>query len=313
MGIAVVNRETAEMSPFRFLHVDVFTDTPLEGNPLAVLPHADGLDTPAMQRIAKEFNLSETVFVFPSSRADCAFNARIFTPASELPFAGHPTIGVTYVARREGIVATDLASFSIEERVGPVPVRIDASDPFRAWLTTPPIRFGPTFPAVDVVRALGLEPDDLCADRPVQIVSAGPPFLYVPIRSEAAVDRAIVDARAMRAVCGDAASTGVYVFAVREGGVYSRMFAPENGIVEDPATGSATGPLAAYAIENGFFPDSGAVAFVAEQGTKMGRRSLLYVEVSGTGPARRIDVGGGVVEIAEGTFTLPSSAVHAAR
>jgi len=289
---------------YAFHHVDVFTRTPFEGNPLAVFNDARGLDDAMMQRIAGELNLSETVFVFPAVRDDSAGTLRIFTPAAELQFAGHPTIGTAYVLHATGALATNRRSFVFEEGIGPVSVRIDDAEHFTAWLTTPPVTLGPQFADRDgVAAALGIATADLL-NAPVQVASAGNPFVYVALRDVPTVDRASLDARAARAVFGEHAASGVYVFAVRPGGVYSRMFAPEHGIIEDPATGSATGPLATFVLAHGLVEDADTLELTAEQGTRMGRRSLLRIRTSGSGVARRIEVGGSAVGLIDGVLRL---------
>jgi trans-2,3-dihydro-3-hydroxyanthranilate isomerase len=291
---------------FAFHHVDVFTSTPFEGKPLAVFTDGRELDGATMQRIAREMNLSETVFVLPPKRGDALAAVRIFTPAAELSFAGHPTIGAAFVLQATGRVAHQQRSFVLEEGIGPVPVRIDPGEEFTAWLTTPPISLGASFDdRAATAAALGLAASDVRDDAPVQVVTAGNPFLYVPLQEKAAVDRAALDARAMRRVIGEGDYNGVYLFAADSGGVYSRMFAPDHGIVEDPATGSATGPLAAYLLEHGIFAPGDPLELVAEQGTHMGRRSILRIRVTGTGSTRRIEVGGSAVALIEGTLRIP--------
>jgi trans-2,3-dihydro-3-hydroxyanthranilate isomerase len=290
------------MREYTFHHVDVFTQTPFEGNPLAVFTDARGLDGATMQRIARELNLSESVFVLPPERLDSAATLRIFTPAAELPFAGHPTIGSAFVLHATGALL-GRTSFVLEEGVGPVPVSIDPGEPFIAWLVTPPVSFGDPFSdRALVAEALGLNAEDLRDDAPVRVATAGNPFVYVAVRSEDAVDRSSLDVRGARVFGGGA--NGVYVFAVRAGGVYSRMFAPEFGIIEDPATGSATGPLAAYLLEHGLVAGADPLELVSEQGTKMGRRSILRIRVTGTGAARRIEVGGSATALIEGVLRI---------
>jgi trans-2,3-dihydro-3-hydroxyanthranilate isomerase len=282
--------------------VDVFTAVPLEGNALAVLPDATGLDAVAMQRIAREFNLSETTFVFPSERADCTANVRIFTPGAEMRFAGHPTIGTAFVLLERGLVTPQDDGFALEELVGAVPVRVERGEPKMIWLTTPPISFGPEFPRDLCAKALGLDPHELLDIAP-QFVSAGNPTIFVALRDAAAVDRAALELAGSRLLHGGRESSDcVFVFAPTPEGAYSRMFAPEYGIVEDPATGSATGPLAAYMMRHGLARASDGVRFVSEQGTKMGRRSFLHVAIHGPGGADGIEVGGNVVAVAEGTL-----------
>lgn len=290
---------------YRYRVVDVFTQTPLEGNPLAVFPSAEGLDAETMQRIAKEFNLSETTFVLPAQLEGCAARVRIFTPTRELPFAGHPTVGTSFVLLDEGIVPKDSARFVLEEKVGPVPIRVDKGEHPMIWFTTPNIQAGPTFDRAACARMLGLEPADLLDAQPRQF-SAGNPTVFIPLKNEAAVDRAWLDVSSMKPLHANDSDTPlcVFVFTPTPEGAYSRMFAPEQGIVEDPATGGATGPLAAYMIQNGLTSGSDGSTFVSEQGKKMGRRSLLFVKIRGKNGADGIDVGGNVAALIEGTMRL---------
>src|SRR5258708_21438153 len=146
---------------FRYRVVDVFTQRTLEGNPLAVFPEAAGLDTTTMQRIAKELNLSETTFVFPPSRKDCVANVRIFTPMQEMKFAGHPTVGTSYVLLDEGVVPKGSREFILEEKIGPLPIRVDLGESPLIWLTTPPIVEKTTFDRAMCASALGLKLSDL--------------------------------------------------------------------------------------------------------------------------------------------------------
>ena len=293
-----------KLSSYRYKVVDVFTETPLEGNPLAVFPDAEGIGEETMQAIAREFNLSETTFVVPPTRADCAARVRIFTPRREMAFAGHPTIGTSYVLLDEGIVPRGTARFSLEEKVGAVPIRVDAGRNPMIWLRTPPISHGATRDRTLCARALGLKPADLL-DLPPQIVSAGNPTLFIPLASVDAVDRASLDSSGNAELRqGHPEPICVFVFAPTPAGAYSRMFAPEFGVVEDPATGSATGPLAAYMMRHRLVSAASGTRFVSEQGTKMKRRSLLYVHIFGEHGSEGIDVGGHVAPIAEGTLKL---------
>jgi trans-2,3-dihydro-3-hydroxyanthranilate isomerase len=288
--------------------VDVFTETPLEGNPLAVFLDGADLNDREMQAIARELNLSETVFVFATSRADCVARFRIFTPAAEMPFAGHPTLGTVFALVRAGRIPPGAREFAVEENVGPVTIRLErAADPFVGWLRTPPITLGPAFERGACARALGLEESDLLGDYPVEAGSAGPWYLYVPLRDRAAVDRAFLDAPALlRAVAGHPAGNAAFVFAVQAGGAYARMFARELGVIEDPATGSATGPLGAYLVKHDLLAARDGERFTNEQGVKMGRRSLLQGIVRMRGAEfDTIEVGGSAVPLIEATLTLP--------
>lgn len=282
--------------------VDVFTERPLEGNPLAVFPDAAGISGELMQRIARELNLSETVFVLRAENPDCAAALRIFTPARELVFAGHPTVGAAFVLLDQGAVPRGEEHFLLEERVGPVPIRIEAGERPLIWLRTPPIAFGRTWERAVCARALGLELGDLLPIDP-QLVSAGNPTVFIPLQNREAVDRAFLEAQGLRIIKGDdPQAVCIFVFTPTPEGAYSRMFAPEHGIVEDPGTGSSTGPLAAYMLRHGLIAEQRRRRFLSEQGTKMGRRSLLHIQVSDE--TRGIEVGGFVTPIAEATMEL---------
>jgi len=295
----------AGMPSYTYHIVDVFTEAPLEGNALAVLPSADGLEAGAMQRIAREFNLSETVFILPSERASCAVRFRIFTPTMEMRFAGHPTIGGAFVALQCGLVDSSPQHFAIQESIGDVAVRVERDGTTRIWLTTPPIEFGPHFDRHLCAEVLGIEQNEL-ADAPPQMVSAGNPNIYVALRDPASVDRAWLDLAGVRRLHdGKLSKDCIFVFAPTPTGAYSRMFAPELGVIEDPATGSATGPLAAYMMRHGLISSADGTHFISEQGTQMGRRSLLHVQIHGENGSTGIEVGGSVVAIADGTLHLP--------
>jgi trans-2,3-dihydro-3-hydroxyanthranilate isomerase len=294
------------MARYRYRVVDVFTETALEGNPLAVFPDASGIDDGTMQKIARELNLSETVFVVPATRGDCAARIRIFTSTMEMLFAGHPTVGASFVLLDEGLVPKEPGHFLLEEKVGPVAIRVEPGDRPLIWLKTPPIKFGKTYDRAVCARALGLEPADLLEIAPPQLVSAGNPLIFIAARDKGAVDRAWLDMSGLRSIqpAGEGAVC-VFVFAPTVDGAYSRMFAPEHGVVEDPATGSATGPLAAFMLRNGLTPRDKGSRFISEQGSKMGRRSLLHVLIHGENGEDGIEVGGYVTPLVEATMTLP--------
>jgi trans-2,3-dihydro-3-hydroxyanthranilate isomerase len=290
---------------FAYHVVDVFTQVPLEGNPLAVFPDARGLDTVTMQRIARELNLSETTFVLPAESADAVARVRIFTPASEMRFAGHPTIGTAAVLRRVGRVPADATAFVFEEEVGPVAVRVEPGDDPMIWLGTPPLGKGRTYDRARCAQALDLDTNDLLAGVPCDVLSAGNPNLYVALASADAVDRARADAAALHALFADEpAPVCLFVFTPTPSGAYARMFAPALGVPEDPATGSATGPLAAFMMEHGLAATADGTRLVSEQGTKMGRRSLLHVLIHGERGRGGIEVGGHVTPLAVATLTL---------
>jgi trans-2,3-dihydro-3-hydroxyanthranilate isomerase len=271
--------------------VDVFTDRAFGGNPLAVCTNGRGLSTETMQAVAKEFNLSETTFVLPPDDPRHDWRVRIFTPGSELPMAGHPTVGTTFVLAREHMIprAETETHITLEEGVGPIPVRVEFKDgePSFAEMTQPLPKFGPEVKdrrAVAEMISLGV--DDIDDNLPTEVVSCGVPFLYVPLRTLDAARRARPRADLMERV---AESLGVppqvFIFArevEHEGSsVHSRMFAPNFGITEDPATGGASGPLGCYLVRHGL-AEAGATV-VSEQGIEMGRPSFIHITIEKTG------------------------------
>lgn len=278
------------MRRLHYHRVDVFTDRAFGGNPLAVFTNGRGLDTETMQAIAKEFNLSETTFVLPPDDPKHDWRVRIFTPGSELPIAGHPTVGTSFVLAREHLIPRDARETTIvlEEGVGPVPVRIEfkEGEPSFAEMTQPVPTFGAQLEDRQSVAAmLSLEESDLEADLPVQIVSCGVPFFYVPLRSLDAAHRARPRVDLMERVAEEhGAPPEVFVFTrevEHEGStVHSRMFAPGLGITEDPATGAASGPLGCYLVKYGVFPDG---RIVSEQGVEMGRPSFIHIRIESEG------------------------------
>jgi len=303
------------MRTYRYLHYDVFTDTRFEGNQLAVFPEPAGLAADDMLTIAREMNFSESTFIFPAEAAGTGVRMRIFTPGEELPIAGHPTIGSTFALVHEGTIKPGQAQFVFGLGVGPTPVSLewkgDALD--FAWMTMPLPTFGPEVsgrPAF--ARSLGLEPGDLAAS-PVQPVSCGNVFLFAPLASRAAVDRISID-RAAYAACLRAAGLDelpVFILTLDRAGargdetVYSRMLAPGFGIAEDPATGSASGPLGAYLFRHNLVPRERLAHFVSLQGVKMLRPSRIHVSIDGTGDGiTRVRVGGRSVLVGEGKIAV---------
>jgi trans-2,3-dihydro-3-hydroxyanthranilate isomerase len=297
-----------------FVQVDVFTERVFAGNPLAVVFEAAGLSDTEMQAIAREMNCSETTFLLPPTRPDCAARVRIFTPAREIPFAGHPTIGTAWVLATEQLLPPNTRRFNLEEGIGPVEVTLEGEParPGFLWMRHGEARFGPELARrADFARALGLAESDLLAGAPICTGSTGNSFLYVPLRDREVVDRARLDVPALLAVQGEGPKVGVFVFAPdpdpKVGRVYSRMFAPHtSGTPEDPATGSASGPLGAYLVERGLVMPAATVDIVSEQGTRMGRPSFIRIRVGmSAGRVSEILVGGSVVPVIEGRLRVP--------
>ncbi len=284
--------------------VDVFSEKPLACNQLAVVLDGQGISTDQMQRIAREMNFSETTFVLPPEDSAHAARVRIFTPFSELPFAGHPTVGTAWVLHEEGMVK-DL-EFTLEEGVGPVPVRGERSDRrVMFWMRHPEVVYGDVFPHANVAAAVGVDEHDVIADVPAQSVSTGNPFLFVALKDKKAVDSAVSDRAKLEQLLAGHASFGVFLFAsAGRGKLYSRMFSVD--IAEDPATGSGSGPLGAFAVRYGLEPRAPRVAIVSEQGTKMGRQSFIHIALTygeSEDVPERIEVGGSVVPVLSGTLS----------
>jgi len=293
---------------YRFVHVDVFTDHVFGGNQLAVFLEPDGLSDAEMQAIAHEMNFAETTFVFPPTQLEkAAAKVRIFTGSTELPFAGHPTVGTAWVLANQGRVAKQ--AFNLEEGIGLVPVRLEGET---IWMTHRDAEFGPPVSnRSDIAAGLGLSEADLLDNQPIQPGSTGVQFLYVPLKDPAAVDRANASMPGMAAAFAGE-RLGVFVFAPDPGRgpnhVYSRMFAGDTrGITEDAATGSASGPLGAYVAEHGIVERGEAIEIVSLQGNRMGRPSTIRIRVDlKDGHASNIRVGGGVVPVVQGELTLPT-------
>lgn len=273
------------------LQIDVFTEHPLEGNPLAVFPDARGLSTAQMQAIAREMNLSETTFVLPPANEQSDARVRIFTPLDELPFAGHPTIGTAFVLSERAGGKTHLR---LHESAGIISVRREADG--RLFMQVPPPKIDAAFENREqIAQALAVSVDALLPGVPIEAASSGGvPFLYVALRDAAAVDAARFDLAAMQAAAGGYARE-VFVYAPNgENRVYSRMFAPLLGVPEDPATGSASGPLTLLLRRANLLTGADPIEGVSEQGTKMGRRSLIALRSYADG---RVEVGGRAVQI----------------
>jgi trans-2,3-dihydro-3-hydroxyanthranilate isomerase len=299
---------------YRYLHLDVFTDRPLEGNQLAVFPQPRGLTADVMQLIAREMAFSETTFIFPAEGGGDV-RMRIFTPGSELPMAGHPTVGSTFALAAEGTIAPGRAEFVFELGVGPTPVALEwTGETLRfAWMTQLLPQFGGTVgDRAALATALGLSSRDLY-DAPAQMVSCGVPFLFVPLASRTAVDTVSVERRALARCCRDAGleELGVFVFTADRTGasgdehVYSRMMAPGLGVSEDPATGSASGPLGCYMLRHRMITGATASQLISLQGVAMQRPSRIHISIENSGAdITRVRVGGRAVIVGTGQIHI---------
>ncbi len=290
--------------PFRL--VDVFTDRPLAGNQLCVVPDPVDIPTDAMQSIAREIGFSETTFV--TAAGGDRYSMRIFTPGHELPFAGHPSIGTGFVLVSEGRVSSPATQtvaageFRIDVDVGAGTARMSQLPP----------EFGEPLGAAEraaLAEACGLTAENLVADLPVQVVSTGFGHLTVPVRDVEALVRARPDRGALTPLLEVNGTDGVYLFVVLDAAgdgmgarAKARLFAPPAGIEEDPGTGSAAGPLGAYLVHHSVI-SSGRLTI--SQGMEIGRPSTLEVDVEPHGNTYAVHVGGGVRVVASGAFDLP--------
>jgi trans-2,3-dihydro-3-hydroxyanthranilate isomerase len=305
------------MTRFRYLIADVFTDVPFGGNQLAIFPDARGIPEHRLLDVAREFNYSETTFVLPPTDPAHTRRVRIFTPAAEIAFAGHPTVGTAHALAEIGDIALpgETTRVVLEEKVGPVSVVIRArhGKPVFAQLSVAklPEVLAPPPPREALAAALGLELAELLGDAwDPATLSCGLPFVFVPLRDRAAVARARIRMNAWEAAFEGMETKEIFVFAAggeRPGSDYhARMFAPGLSVPEDPATGSANAALAGYlAVRHPMKRRDGTLRWVVEQGFEMGRPSMLEVEADVAGGAvTAVRVGGATVLVCDGTMEI---------
>jgi trans-2,3-dihydro-3-hydroxyanthranilate isomerase len=279
------------MPSFRYVVIDVFTDTPLAGNQLAVFTDAREISEELLQPLAREMAFSETVFVY-AAQADGHARMRIFTPAQELPFAGHPTLGTAFVLAQP----MQLQEIRLETGSGVVPVRLERDGPRIVFgRMEQPLPSVEPFDETEVLRALGVERSEL----PVEVYDNGIRHVYVALASEEQVAKLEPDFGALAKLD----TVGVNVFAGSGTRWKTRMFAPGSGVAEDPATGSAAGPLALHLARHGRIGWGEEIRI--EQGAEVGRPSVLFARVDGSPDAvGRVEVGGSAVVVARGEFRL---------
>jgi trans-2,3-dihydro-3-hydroxyanthranilate isomerase len=296
------------MPTYPFMQVDAFTDRPLGGNPCAIVFDADDLDDSARLAIAREMNLSETAFVVRSQIAD--IGARYFTPAEEIPMAGHPTIATVFalVESRRLALTGDLTTIALELRVGPIRVDIQSSGGVvqQIIMSQKKPQFLATYAAAAVLPIFGLTPDDALPDVPIQTVSTGTPQLMIPLRDHAALRRAQVDVPAYARLRAASDFFSPHLFCLGgvtpSGQTFARHFGLPPDTIEDPFTGSATGGMAAYLWRYGLIAQP---AFIAEQGHWMQRPGQATVEVVGSpGDIETVRVGGAAVTVLRGELML---------
>lgn len=315
------------MPNYRFLQYDVFTDRAFCGNPLAVFPEAEGISDEVMMQIAREMNLSETVFVLKPESDEVLRRLRIFTPAREIPFAGHPIVGTWTALTHEGLVplpngGNGWKRIFHEVGIGVLPVDIEFKDgrPIQVVMTQGKFQIldeiDDAHEQAEVARSLGLAREDLDESLPIQVITTGLSCLAVPVRSLADLRDCHIDATLLADIYTRHGATGCHAFTretieVGPARAHARFFAPADNILEDPATGSACGALGGYLIHHGALtlePDDGRHKFVIEQGDFIHRPSRINLDVKGQkGEVEEVKVGGLAVLVARGEVEFPDA------
>jgi trans-2,3-dihydro-3-hydroxyanthranilate isomerase len=308
------------MPSYNFLQFDVFTDRAFCGNPLAVFPEAEGITDDQMMQIAREMNLSETVFVLKANSDNVLRRLRIFTPAREIPFAGHPIVGTWTALAQEGVVplpdgGNGWQRIFHEVGIGILPVDIEFKEgkPVQVVMTQGDFQIlkeiDDAHEQAEVARSLGLAREDLDESLPIQVITTGLSCLVVPIRSLADLRDIRVNTSLLAEIYTRYGGTGCHVFSretmeVGASRAHARFFAPADNIPEDPATGSACGALGAYLVHHGALtlePEEGRYKFIIEQGDFIHRPSRINLDVKGqAGQVEEVRVGGPAVLVARG-------------
>lgn len=284
----------ASMTRLRYVVADVFTSTPFTGNPLAVVFGADGLGPAALQAVAREFNLSETAFVLPPTTPRATYRLRIFTPAMELPFAGHPSVGAAVVQRQRGMISTGRVVQECGAGLLPITVTADGS----AVLTGGEPTLGGEVDLAVALAAVGLNPADHVGPAP-RTAGCGLPFDYLAVTETAVGRAALVDASAIDHLC-------LFAWHAESATARSRVFVPGAGVPEDPATGSAALGLGVWLVASGLLPGDGVFEYTIHQGAEILRPSVLRCAVTASGGrAISTTVAGEVVEVASGEMEVP--------
>jgi len=288
-----------------FYQVDVFTDQALSGNPLAVFVDPNGLTDPQLLKIAREMNLSETTFVYPTPEPNIDSAIRIFTPGKEIPFAGHPAIGTAHVLLETGRLDRDKIAYTFQMGVGPISItRKDST----FWMKQPQPEFSrPTENKDHIIEALGLSAPDIDPHLPIQVVSTGFPAILVPLQSLEASKKIEINTECLKTVLGDLDMIYTFTLETEDSNstAHTRGFAPFIGIPEDPATGSVSGALGAYLAQHKVIKGSNLQNMVFEQGMEMGRPSKIQVSVTlSGGNIQTIEVGGTAKTVLEGNLKI---------
>jgi len=284
-----------------FYLVDVFAIEKYSGNQLAVFQGAENVSTEEMQKIAREMNFSETTFIYSGHPDPDGYRVRIFTPEEEIPFAGHPTLGTAFVIR-EKIEKKPLESLRLKLKVGSIPVTFAKE---MLWMEQNPPDFGDKYSPEEIATIVGLKPDEIDSRFPIQDVSTGLPFILIPLKDRETLYKASVDRKEYLKFVEGKRAKSLVVFAPGAKQVGNdmsvRVFADYYGVPEDPATGSANGCLAGYLVENRYWGNE-LVDIRIEQGLAIGRPSLLHLRGFRKGGIIKIEVGGRVIEVAQGSL-----------
>ena len=287
-----------------FYIVDVFAEQRYSGNPLAVIVGSEALPDKTMQQIAAEMNFSETTFVMPDPQDNGGYQVRIFTPAREIAFTGHPILGTAWVIRQ--YVATELCTqVQLNLAVGPVTVTFEATSDGKevAWFLAPPMSLGATITREPVAAALGLSPDDIETTPPIQMVSAGTSAIIVPLRNLDALQRSQLNLNAYDTLAAEGFPPLVYLFCREtrqpENDLCVRFFFEAHGVREDPATGNGAAFLGAYLLEHDLFHETD-LSLRIEQGYEVRRPSLIMLRASRSNKIREVSVGGYVIPTVQG-------------
>jgi trans-2,3-dihydro-3-hydroxyanthranilate isomerase len=292
------------MTSLPFHIVDVFAEEKYAGNQLAVVRAAPDLSGGTMQKIAQEMHFSETTFLLSEAEHDGGYDVRIFTPAAEVPFAGHPTLGTAYVIRQE-VIRRPVPQVNLNLGVGQIPVAFErpADGGDIVWMTPKEATFGEVCTAAEIAPLLGVRESDIDGNFPIQSVSTGLPFFLVPLRSLDAVRRARVNREQWFEWVKDRPAKTVFIFCRQTldpaNHIHARAFADYYGVPEDPATGSANSCFAAYLIKHRYF-GTDRISVRVEQGYEVGRPSRIYLKGQDQSGVIRVEVGGQVIRIAEG-------------
>ncbi len=284
--------------------LDVFTDTPYAGNRLAVFPSADDLNTEQMQKLANEINYSETTFIQTSPDIEADFDIRIFTPNSEMPFAGHPTLGTAYAILNKFDGFQNKNTIRLRTKVGIIPLKKQGDN---IWMRQNIPEFFNTYEnKSEIAESIGLGVEDISEKLPIEEVSTGNTIMLIPVKDLSSIRKAVGNMNMIEGFFKNRKAIGPYLFTFEtedpKSKVHTRFFAPHLGIIEDPATGSAAGPLTGYLLKHKIFGDNFEIQ--NEQGIEMGRPSQIQMRGSTLDGEYKIEIGGRCCFIGRSEFFI---------